>query len=210
MNTVMPQYNSQQPTRNTLARNRIAVPTARSEPATQPPTTTKATDPTNGGPERSRQPCATYSPSPPSRPWLCSSPHRPTPTPTRTCRTRSPGCSAVAGCLLNELNAQGQAEFGVDVTSSTDPFRTNARTKRRSHMRTRLSAYITIMAVMAIAAATILAPPPRTLNRAAWTTCGTGLATTRPPTNGSYATYNDGQCHGAPAPVAPSPFDPIL
>lgn len=166
MNTVMPQYNSQPPTQNTLACNRIAH-YQRPEPATQPPTTTKATDPTNGGPERSRQPCATYSPSPPSRPWLCSSPHRPTPTPTRTCRTRSPGCSAVAGCLLNELKAQGQAEFGVDVTSSTDPFRTNARTKRRSHMRTRLSAYITIMAGMAIATATILAPPPRTLNRAA-------------------------------------------
>jgi hypothetical protein len=89
-----------------------ALPTARPEPATQPPTTPKVTDPTNGGPESSRQPCATYSPSPPSRPWLCSSPHRPTPIPTRTCRTRSPGCSAVAGCLLNELNAQGQAEFG--------------------------------------------------------------------------------------------------
>lgn len=120
MNTVMPQYNSQPPTQNTLACNRIAH-YQRPEPATQPPTTTKATDPTNGGPERSRQPCATYSPSPRSRPWLCSSPQGPTPTPTRTCRTRSPGCSAVAGCLLNELKAQGQAEFGVDVTSSTDP-----------------------------------------------------------------------------------------
>jgi hypothetical protein len=147
MNTVMLQYNSQPLTRNMLARNRIA--------HYQRP---------GQNPQRSHRP----PPRPPtSRPWLCSSPHRPTPTPTRTCRTRSPGCSAVAGCLLNEVNAQGQAEFGEDVTSSTDPFRTTARTKRRSHMRTRLSAYITIMAGMAIAAATILAPPPRTLNRAA-------------------------------------------
>jgi hypothetical protein len=161
MNTVMPQYNSQQPTRNTLARNRVA---HYQRPGQNPQ---RSHRPYQWRPRKESTTMCHYSPSPPSRPWLCSSPHRPTPTPTRTCRTRSPGCSAVAGCLLNEVNAQGQAEFGEDVTSSTDPFRTTARTKRRSHMRTRLSAYITIMAGMAIAAATILAPPPRTLNRAA-------------------------------------------